>query len=192
VASQRPRLLQVATELLDEHGWEALSLDRIADRAGVSRATVWRAGLTRAAVEQLLRQRLTADYLALMWAPLGMEGSGRERLDAALRALCEVAERNLPLLAHTDLAFHGPDLDAAGLEVDYFGPWLRILDQAVSDGSLAEIDDRARFVVALSDLVMLTYVHLRVHHRSYGWTPALSADQLINLLSLGYLPRSNP
>jgi AcrR family transcriptional regulator len=184
-----PRLLQVATELLDECGWEALSLDRIADRAGVSRATVWRAGLTRAALEQMLRQQLAADYRALMWGPLGMEGSGRERLDAALRALCEVAERNLPLLAHTDLAFHGPDLDAAGLEVDYFGPWLRILDQAAADRSLPEIDDKPRFVVALSDMVLLTYVHLRVHHRPYGWSPRQTADHLIKLVSSGYLPR---
>jgi AcrR family transcriptional regulator len=184
------RLLAVATQLLDEEGWAALSLDRIAESAGVSRATVWRAGLTRGAVERVLRTRLAADYKDLMWRPLTMAGSGLDRLDTALRALCEVAERNLPLLAHTDLAFHGPALDAAGIELDYFGPWLRILEQAVADGGLDPIDDPPRFVVLLTDMVILTYVHLRVHHRGYGWSPERTTDQLIELVSGGYLARS--
>lgn len=46
------RLLGIAIILLHEDGWSALSLDAIADRAGVSRATVWRQGLTRAAVSE--------------------------------------------------------------------------------------------------------------------------------------------
>ena len=97
----------------------ALRLERIAEATGVSRATVWRHGLTRRAVEHLLRDQLAADYQALMWEPLTMPGTGAERFAAALRTLCAVAERNLPLLAHTDTAFHGPDLEAAGLSIDY-------------------------------------------------------------------------
>ncbi len=183
------RLLAVATELLDQDGWSALSLDRIAERAGVSRATVWRAGLTRANVETMLRRRLAADYQELMWRPLTMPGSGLDRLQAALRSLCAVAERNLPLLAHTDLAFHGPELDSVGVELDYFGPWLRILEQAAADGSLPPVDNSTRFVVALTDALLLSYVHLRAHHSSYGWTADSTADYLIDLLSRGFLPR---
>jgi AcrR family transcriptional regulator len=184
------RLLAIATELLDEDGWTALSLDRIAERAGVSRATVWRAGLTRTNVERVLRLRLAADYRELMWRPLTMAGSGLDRLEAALRSLCEVAERSLPLLAHTDLAFHGSDLDAVGVELDYFGPWLRILEQAAADGSLPPVEDPPRFVVVLTDSLLLTYVHLRAHHRGYGWCPDRTADQLVDLLAHGFLPRS--
>lgn len=183
------RLLAVAIELLDEDGWSALSLDRIAERAGVSRATVWRAGLTRTNVERVLRLRLVADYRELMWRPLTMAGSGLDRLELALRSLCEVAERNLPLLAHTDLAFHGPDLDAVGVELDYFGPWLRILEQAAADGSLPPIEDPSRFVVVLTDALLLTYVHLRAHHGDYGWSPDRATDHLVNLLTHGFLPR---
>jgi AcrR family transcriptional regulator len=182
------RLLTVATQLLDEDGWSALSLDRIAERAGVSRATVWRAGLTRTNVERVLRLRLAADYRELMWRPLTMAGSGLDRLELALRSLCDVAERNLPLLAHTDLAFHGPDLNAIDVELDYFGPWLRILEQAAADGSLPPIEDPPRFVVVLTDALMLTYVHLRAHHGAYGWSPDRTADHLINLLTNGFLP----
>lgn len=181
------KLLAVATELLDEYGWSALSLDRIAERAGVSRATVWRAGLTRTNVERLLRLRLAADYQELMWRP-PTPGSGVDRLEFALRSLCEVAERNLPLLAHTDLAFHGPDLDAIGVELDYFGPWLQILEQAATDGTLPPIEDPSRFVVALTDALLLTYVHLRAHHSDYGWTTSRTADHLVNLLTRGFAP----
>lgn len=183
------RLLAVATDLLDEEGWPALSLERIAQRAGVSRATVWRAGLTRTAVETVLRQRLVDDYKELMWRPLTMPGSGVERLEAALRALCEVAERNLPLLAHTDEAFHGPALDAMGVELDFFGPWLRILEQTAAEGELAVPPDPHRFVVLLCDTVMLTYVHLRALHGAYGWPADQTTTELVTLVARGYLRR---
>jgi AcrR family transcriptional regulator len=61
------KLFDVAVTLLREDGWEALNLDRIAERAGVSRATVWRHGITRASVEQQLRLQLAADYRDLLW-----------------------------------------------------------------------------------------------------------------------------
>src|SRR6185436_7856835 len=90
-ATMNTDLLAVAARLLHDEGWAALRLERIAEAAGVSRATVWRHGLTRRAVEQLLREQLVADYHALMWPPLTMPGSGAERFAAALRALCAVA-----------------------------------------------------------------------------------------------------
>jgi AcrR family transcriptional regulator len=183
-------LLAVAARLLDQEGWAALRLERIAEAAGVSRATVWRHGLTRRAVEQLLREQLVADYRALMWEPLTMPGTGSERFAAALRALCTVAERNLPLLAHTDTAFHGSDLDAAGLTIDYFAPWLRILEQGQADGSLAPIAEPHRFAVLVSDTVLFSYVHLRSHHRAYGWTPKAARDAVTGLIANGYLPRA--
>ena len=185
-------LLAVAARLLDEEGWAALRLERIAEAAGVSRATVWRHGLTRRAVERLLREQLAADYQALMWEPLTMPGTGAERFAAALRALCAVAERNLPLLAHTDTAFHEPDLNAAGLAVDYFAPWLRILEQGQADGSLAPVAEPHRFAVLVSDTALFSYVHLRAHHHRYGWTPQTARDAVLGLVANGYLPRSSP
>lgn len=185
-------LLAVAARLLHDEGWPALRLERIAEEAGVSRATVWRHGLTRGAVEQLLREQLAADYQALMWQPLTMPGTGRERFAAALRALCAVAERNLPLLAHTDTAFHGPDLEAAGLSIDYFAPWLRILEQGQADQTLAPVAEPHRFVVLVTDTVLFGYLHLRAHHRRYGWTPEQASDAVVGLVANGYLPRPDP
>jgi AcrR family transcriptional regulator len=184
-------LLAVATEILNDKGWSAVSLDAIAARSGVSRATVWRHGLTRAAVERVLRQRLVADYRDLMWDPLTAAGSGSQRLAAALAALCAVAERNLPLLAHTETALHAPDLDAAGLTVDFYGPWLRIIEMAVSDGSLEPPEQPTAFVAALTNMVLLTYVHLRTYHTEYGWTPERTTAVTVDLVSRGYLPRQD-
>jgi AcrR family transcriptional regulator len=188
-AAMNEKLLAVATAILDERGWSALSLDAIAERAGVSRATVWRQGLTRTAVEQVLRRRLIADYRALLWTPLTSAGSGADRLARALEALCAVAERNLPFLAHTETAFHAPDLDAAGLTIDFYGPWLRILEAAVADGSLEAPEQPTAFVAAFTNMVVLTYVHLRTYHTGYGWTPERTTAMTVDLVSRGYLPR---
>jgi AcrR family transcriptional regulator len=196
-------LLAVATAILNERGWSAVSLDAIAERAGVSRATVWRHGLTRSAVELVLRRRLVADYRELLVeAPFAdgsdpllpgsdalRPGSGGRRLAAALAALCAVAERNLPFLAHTETAFHAPDLEAAELTVDFYGPWLRILDVAVADGSLEPPEQPTAFVAALTNMVLLTYVHLRTYHTEYGWTPQRATAVTVDLVSRGYLPR---
>jgi AcrR family transcriptional regulator len=205
-------LLAVATAILNERGWSAVSLDAIAERAGVSRATVWRHGLTRSAVELVLRRRLVADYRELLVeAPFAdgsdalrpasgalrpgsdalRPGSGGRRLAAALAALCAVAERNLPFLAHTETAFHAPDLEAAELTVDFYGPWLRILDVAVADGSLEPPEQPTAFVAALTNMVLLTYVHLRTYHTGYGWTPQRATAVTVDLVARGYLPRSS-
>ena len=182
-------LLDVAVELLNENGWSALSLDAIAERAGVSRATVWRQGLTRTAVERALRHRLIADYKDLMWGPLTDTGPGEQRLAGALRALCVVAERNIPLLAHTETAFHGPDLDAVSITLDFYGPWLRILDLVIADRSLEPPEEPRMFVGALTNMVLLTYVHLRAYHADNGWTAEGTATFIVDLVSRGYLPR---
>lgn len=184
-------LLAVATAILNERGWSAVSLDAIAERAGVSRATVWRHGLTRTAVEQVLRRRLVADYRELMFQALTAAGPGAHRLATALAALCAVAERNLPFLAHTETAFHAPDLAAAELTVDFYGPWLRILEVAVADGSLTPPEQPTAFVAALTNMVLLTYVHLRTYHTEYGWTPQRATEVTVDLVSRGYLPRES-
>jgi hypothetical protein len=96
-----------------------------------------------------------------------------------------VAERNLPLLAHTETAFHGPDLAAVGIELDFYGPWLRIIEAGQADGSLRDVGDARLFVGAIANMVLLTYVHLRAYHGK-DWMPANSADYVVGLVSRGY------
>jgi len=44
----------------------------------------------------------------------------------------------------------------------------------------------------VSDTVLFSYVHLRAHHRHYGWTPQTARDAVLGLVANGYLPRSSP
>jgi hypothetical protein len=164
-------LLAVAARLLDQEGWAAPRLERIADAVGVSRGH----GLAARADPPL--RRATAAPAACRRLPgpdVGTADHARHPGPTSSPprcALCAVAERNLPLLAHTDTAFHGPDLDAAGLAIDYFAPWLRILEQGRADGSLAPVAEPRRFAVLVTDTVLFSYVHLRARHRDYRWTP---------------------
>src|SRR5436190_21416799 len=99
-------LLEATVAVLGDEGWDRLSLERIAERAGTSRVTLWRRGITRDALVDALLTRLTDDYQRSLWSILTSPGTGRARLEGALRALCEVADRHLQLLLASDTAFH--------------------------------------------------------------------------------------
>ena len=44
-----------------------------------------------------------------------------------------------------------------------------------------------RFVVLVSDTVLFGYVHLRAHHRDYGWTADAACEAVVDLVAFGYL-----
>ena len=73
--------------------------------------------------------------------------------------------------------------------IDFYGPWLRILDLAVADGSLEPPQEPTMFIGALTNMVVLTYVHLRAYHAHNGWTPQRTTTFVVDLVSRGYLPR---
>src|SRR5438105_12139616 len=99
-------LLDAAAAVLMEHGYEGVTLERVAQRAGRSRVTLWRRGVTTDALVTGMLQRLADDYQAEFWTVLDASGSGRDRLGACLEALLAVADRHLDLLAVSDEAFH--------------------------------------------------------------------------------------
>lgn len=188
-------LFDVAVKLLADHGWEAVKLDRIATAAGVSRATVWRHGITRTSVEAELRRQLSTDYRALLWPVLTMPGTGAERLRAALAAMCELADRHLALLAHSELFLHdaevpdGLDADADDEGVNLLTPFVRIIEAGVADGTVADVGDPWPYAAMLFNAVTLPYVHLRVHHAAWGWTSERTRRYVLGLVASGYLPR---
>ncbi len=130
-------LLNAAVVALQEVGWGRLTLERVAAAAGVSRVTLWRQGVTLEQIIEGLMMRLTADYRALLWPTLTAEGTGRERLQAALQALCNVVDLHLPLLVATD---------------------------TMNDGSLRAVDYQEMASI-LFNTVCWTYVHLRARHQ---------------------------
>src|SRR2546430_3132706 len=124
-----PKLLEATEKVLAEAGWDGLRLERVAEEAGLSRVTLWRQGITRDALLQGLLARLADDYRETMWPVLTSPGSGRDRLSAALQALCEVIDRNLALLLTSDAVFHQAPI--ASVE-----PFARLLRDGMADGSL--------------------------------------------------------
>jgi AcrR family transcriptional regulator len=85
--SERARraILKAAGELLERHGFTAVTMERIAERAGVSKATIYRWWPNKAAV-------MTDSFLELMvpdTSPLDT-GSAREDLRLRLRGLAHV------------------------------------------------------------------------------------------------------
>ena len=78
------------------------------------------------------------------------------------------------------------------MTLDFYDPWLRILDLAVADGSLPAPADCRTWIGALTNMVLLTYVHLRAYHAENGWTAQRTAAYVVELVARGYLPRVCP
>ncbi|MQY08474.1 TetR/AcrR family transcriptional regulator [Actinomadura macrotermitis] len=101
-ARNRRAILRAAEELLEAHGFEHVSLDKVAAAAGVGKGTVFRrfgsrTGLLTALLEE--RAARIADGIEGAAAPLGAAAPPGERLTAFLAALADLAAHNVALLA---------------------------------------------------------------------------------------------
>jgi AcrR family transcriptional regulator len=188
VAPRVSEELRLATiEVLRERGFAGLTLERVAEVAGVARSTLWRQGLSRDALIGALVGELADDFRSTMYPVLTSAGTGRERLVRALDALCELLDRHLPLMVATDEAFHqatGPDEPP-----DYLHPFIRFLREGARDGSLPAVDD----VVATADVafnaVAWPYVHLRGRH---GWPAEKARAGVVGVVLNGIAGAKSP
>ena len=164
------RVLDGARAALAKHGWPGVTLERIAEEAGVSRVTLHRRGVSKDALLGRLAERAIEEYRAAMWPALTGAGSGAARLEQALAALCEVAEANLALLlalgAASDAVFHEQGEEAL-TRGRFTEPLERLLRDGAADGTL-HAPDPVEAATVLFNLVGWTYVHLRTGH---GWPP---------------------
>ena len=169
-ASADPALLAAARQAFAEHGYMGATLERIAHSAGLSRVTLHRRGVTKDGLLAELVVRATDDYRRAMWPALTGEGTGAERLERALDALCASAEENMALLvavrAQSDAIFHRDEEEALTRTV-FTEPLERLLRDGAADGSLREVDP-VEHATVLFNLVGWTYIHLRGGH---GWRP---------------------
>lgn len=166
VSEPDPKLLEAAIQVLADHGWTGLTLERVAKEAGMARPTLWRRGVTRESLAGALLERLARSYREAMWPAVVSEGTGRERLERALNALFDVADQHLPLLVATDTAFHEAGRAPTVPATPYVEPLARLLQDGVADGSIRLEDPELvkERAVVLFNLVW-TYVHLRARHR---------------------------
>ena len=115
--------------------------------------------------------RGTDAYREAMWPALTGEGSGAERLEAALTILCEVAEAQMAMLlalrSQSDRVFHREGEEEALTRSVFTDPLERILRDGIADGSLRPVDPLEAATV-LFNLVGWTYIHMRTGH---GWSP---------------------
>ena len=183
-ASQVDAVLREATiAVLRERGWDGLTLERVAEVAGRARTTLWRQGLRREHLIAALVGELAADFRASMYPILTSAGSGRERLERALDALCDLLDRHLPLMLATDEAFHQET--APGQPPAYLHPFIRFLREGAADGSLAPVDDEIAAADIAFNAVAWPYVHLRGRHR---WPADVARARVVDVVLNGIAP----
>ena len=174
-------LLDAAEAILTKHGFDGVSLERVAEQADRSRVTLWRQGVSKDGLVTGLLQRLTDDFQREFWPVLNGSGSGRERLAASLDALFEVADRHLELLAVSDQVFHwaAQRCDFPGGSQGFLGPFVGALRSGKDDGSLTfrgRTEDTADVVF---NTACWGYVHLRHRHR---WARKRARSQIAAVL----------
>lgn len=163
-----------------------MTLDRIAAEAGMSRATMYRRGVTREELVAALTARAADTYRRAILPALSERGTAADRLRAALDALCTTADEHLHLLAGMFLArgevFHhsGPD----ALVVDAFAePFERLLRDGAIDGSLRSVPPTVTATV-LFNMIGWGYIHLRAAH---GWDGTHARQATVDLVLHGLL-----
>jgi AcrR family transcriptional regulator len=173
-------LREATIEVLRERGWDGLTLERVGEVAGRARSTLWRQGLTRDVLVAALAGELASDFRDAMYPVLTSVGSGRERLERGLEALCDLIDGHLPLLLATDEAFHqetGP-----GQPPDYLYPFIQFLREGAEDGSLAPGDDLVLAADVVFNTVAWPYVHLRGRHE---WPAKRTRSLVVGLVLNG-------
>jgi AcrR family transcriptional regulator len=182
-------LRQATIRVLGESGFAGLTLERVAEVAGRARSTLWRRGLTREVLVQALAGELSLDFRATMYPILTSKGTGRERLERGLIALCDLLDRHLPLMLATDEAFHQPT--APDEPPAYLHPFIVFLREAKADGSLDVGDDPVLAADLAFNGVAWPYVHLRGRHR---WDAATARTLVVAVVlnGLGGLPSDTP
>ncbi|HEV8279558.1 MAG TPA: TetR/AcrR family transcriptional regulator [Streptosporangiaceae bacterium] len=158
---QDARLLAAAARVLEDAGWQGLTVEAVAEAAGLSRVTAWRLGASREALVATLLRELAVDYREAMWPALVGPGDARQRLDRALDALFGVIDAHLPLLLASDQVFHR----AKAAQINFNEPFARLFTDGTADGSLAPPgEDPAAAAELLFNTVCWSYVHLRGRH----------------------------
>lgn len=184
-----PVLLEATRTALARHGWQGTTLERIAAEAGLSRVTLYRRGVTKESLVAALAEQAVDAYRAALWPALTAEGSGAERLNLALEALCGLIDENLELVRALDsrtnaAVFHEPDPEALTRQ-PFTEPLERLLRDGIADGSLSA-DDVTDTATALFNLVSWTYLHLRSEH---GWPRERAQKATLGLVLRGLLAR---
>jgi AcrR family transcriptional regulator len=178
------QLLDATAAAIARWGLSETTLERVAAEAGMSRATIYRRGVTREQLIAALTEQAADSFRTAMWPALTGPGTAAQRLHTALTAICIAADAHLPLLAGLFLAhgevFHRPGPDA--LLVDVFAePFERLLRDGAADGTLRAVPPTLTATV-LFNTVGWGYIHLRASHH---WDPERARHAVLDLVLHG-------
>jgi AcrR family transcriptional regulator len=177
-----PEAVSGARRVIAAHGWQEATMARIAAELGCSRMTLHRRGVTRAALVESLRELLAREHRDAYWPALIGDGTGRERLERALRAYCDLTERTLDLFdaiaAEERDAIYHVEGENALTRSEFTDPIRRLLLDGAADGSLRTVADVDETATVLYNVVGWTYWHLRVGHR---WSPGRATDAVVGI-----------
>jgi AcrR family transcriptional regulator len=181
-------LYRATVAVLGEAGWDGLTLERVAERAGRSRVTLWRNGVSRDSLLQGLLHRLAEDFRDAMLPVLTAAGTPRDRLERALHALCDVVDAHAGLLAVSDDIFHRA-YQAGPVPVGFLDPLIVAVREARAAGQLAEVaHDDVEIADVLFNTVAWPYLHFRLRH---GWEPARTRTLLFATVLDGTLRKGD-
>ena len=168
-------LRAAAIAVLAEAGWGGVTLEKVADRVGRARVTLWRKGITREVLRRRPARRAGRGLPAHAVAGAQRRGSRpRPPGRRACTALCEVIDRHLPLVLASDTVFHqGPP---ATVLVDYTAPFARFVSDAQADGSLPRTDSPHEQALLAFNTVAWTYTHMRGHH---DWPAPRARERIV-------------
>lgn len=164
-------VVQAAISVVGTDGIEGATIERIAARAGVSRVTLHRRGLTRAAILGAVAADVVDRFERIVASALSAPGSAAERLDRLWAASYAAADDHLQFLAGmfagSDSPFHRHIAGDGEIDTDavFVAPIERLLLDGALDGSLLPVDDPHESAVLMFNAGMWTYVHLRLAHR---------------------------
>ncbi len=185
-------VLLAAAQVIASHGWHDFTLERVAEAAGLSRVTLYRRGITKDVLVDALIVGAAQAWQVALWPALTGRGSAARRLDAALRACCEVVEEHLAVLSGLssapDPVFHldepTPGAGNRDTRSVYVRPFERLLRDGIAEGSLRADIDPDEIATLLFNIVPRTYLHLRSAH---GWDARRASTGLLGLLLPGLL-----
>jgi len=183
VACVRDELYEATVAVLAEVGWDRLTLERVAERAGRSRVTLWRNGVTRESLLDALLMRLAEGYRDAMLPVLSSSGSIRERMERTMHALCDVVDAHSQVLAVSDEMFHRA-AEISDIPMRFLDPFLRVIADARAAGQLRDGIKDIDLADVLFNGTAWPYLHFRVRHE---WPAARAKRLLVTTLLDGVL-----
>lgn len=155
-AANRQRILDAARALLEERGFEGLTMDAVAAAAGVGKGTVFRrfgdrAGLTAALLDDYVRE--FQDAILSGPPPLGPGAPAGERLEAFVVELVRFQTTHMDTAMAAESAPGQPATRVVGMLLIHVAALLREIDP--------ELDSRALAAMILAAISPPTLYRLR-------------------------------